>query len=82
MDDSSSKSIDAPQCNCVERIGDESARLSISGFDGLKLDGCASAGDDDACLQALPEDVLLNILLLCGPADVDDSLKLVSRRFQ
>ena len=69
--------INVPQCNPIDLVGGDT--LSICGsIDNLKLSG----EDEGACLQSLPDDVLLNVLLYCGPTDVEESLKLVNRRFQ
>ena len=61
---------DDPQCNLV-----------VDGIDNLNLGG----GDQEVesvGLQSISDDVLLNILLYCGPTDVEENLKFVNRRFQ
>lgn len=41
-----------------------------------------AANENDASLSSLSDDILFDILLFCGPTDVEDNLKLVNRRFQ
>ena len=60
---------DDPQCNLV-----------VDGIDNLKLGD--DANDSTTGLQLISDDVLLNILLYCGPTDVEENLKFVNRRFQ
>ena len=60
---------DDPQCNLV-----------VDGIDNLNLGD--DANDSKIGLQSISDDVLLNILLYCGPTDVEENLKFVNRRFQ
>ena len=59
----------APQCH------DASAAAVVA-------DDATDGEPRRACLESLSDDVLQQVLVCCGPGDVEGSLKLVSRRFQ
>ena len=79
-----------PQCNLIVGIdkldlvchGETSQpnNKDISYGDGNVEGG--GRGKEACCLQTLSDDVLLNVLLYCGPTAVEENLKLVNRRFQ
>ena len=83
---------DDPQCNLIVGIdklnlldSGETSQPNNNDNDISYGDGNLQGGGGEAvccCLQSLSDDVLLNVLLYCGPTDVDENLKLVNRRFQ
>ena len=75
--------VDAPQCYANDSLEGEDS-TPVCGVDGTELkhgDGFETA-DGSACLSSLSDDILLDILLYCGPTDVERGVKLVNRRFQ
>ena len=95
--DSNSSSVnndenDDPQCNLIVGIdklnlldrGETSQPNNSDNDNDISYgDGYVEGGGEAVCcLQSLSDDVLLNVLLYCGPTDVEENLKLVNRRFQ
>ncbi|KAL9179894.1 hypothetical protein ACHAXT_007864 [Thalassiosira profunda] len=74
----------APQCTATEREGGGDPTRAAADVDGLNIGGCVIANiicnADCAGLRSLADDVLFDVLLFCGPTDVEESLKLVNRR--
>ena len=81
---------DDPQCNLIVGIDKlnlldrgETSQPNNNDNDISYGDGYGQGGGDTVCcLQSLSDDVLLNVLLYCGPTDVEENLKLVNRRIQ
>ena len=68
---SSSNAQDDPQCNLVGDVG----------LDSLSLNQQQQSEETSASeLESLSDDLLLNVLLYCGPTEVEKNVKLVSRR--
>ena len=81
---------DDPQCNLIVGIDKlnlldrgETSQPNNNDNDISYGDGNVEGGGEAVCcLQSLSDDVLLNVLLYCGPTDVEENLKLVNRRIQ
>ena len=80
---------DDPQCNLIVGIDKlnlfcrgETSQPNNNDNDISYSNVEGGGGEAVCCLQSLSDDVLLNVLLYCGPTDVEESLKLVNRRFQ
>ena len=76
-----------PQCNLIVGINklnllDRGDTSQPNNNDISYGDGNVEGGGGVCCLQTLSDDVLLNVLLYCGPTDVEENVKLVNRRFQ
>jgi hypothetical protein len=71
---SSSNAQDDPQCNLVCNVGLDSL--------SLKQQSTTSCESSTSQLESLSDDLLLNVLLYCGPTEVESNVKLVSRRLQ
>ena len=79
---------DDPQCNLI--VGIDKLNLLDRGEtsqpnnndNDISYSNVEGGGEAVCCLQSLSDDVLLNVLLYCGPTDVEESLKLVNRGFQ
>ena len=70
---SSSNAQDDPQCNLVGDVG----------LDSLSLNQQQQSEETSASeLESLSDDLLLNVLLYCGPTEVEMNVKLVSHRLQ
>ena len=74
---SSNADRDDPQCNLVGNVGLDSLSL-----DQQKQSKTSSESSTTSQLESLSDDLLLNILLYCGPTEVEENVKLVSRRLQ
>ena len=75
---SSNADRDDPQCNLV---------VGNVGLDSLSLNQQqqskeTSSQSSTSQLESLSDDLLLNVLLYCGPTEVEENIKLVSRRLQ
>ena len=68
---------DDPQCNLVGTVGLESLSLNQQ----QQYEETISESSTSK-LESLSDDLLLNVLLYCGPNEVEKNIKLVSRRFQ
>ena len=75
---SSSNAQDDPQCNLVGNVGMESLSLNQQ----QQSEETSSESDSTSQLESLSDDLLLNVLLYCGPNEVEGNIKLVSRRLQ
>ena len=84
---------DAPQCILADQKGggDAAAGVAIGTVSGVGADTMLATqfnrleiavNENDASMSSLSDDILFDILLFCGPTDVEDNLKLVNRRFQ
>jgi len=73
-----SSSNDDPQCNLVGNVGLESLSLNQQ----QQYEETISESSSTSQLESLSDDLLLNILLYCGPTEVEGNIKLVSRRLQ
>ena len=73
----SSNSQDDPQCNLVGNVDLDSLSLNQQQqSEEMRSESGTSQ------LESLSDDVLLNVLLYCGPNEVEENVKLVSRRLQ
>ena len=72
----SSIATEVPQCNSTQNDESKSDANCISNA-ALKTNA-----DDSGGLNSLPDDVLFQVLLYCGPCDVDEGIKFVSKRLQ
>ena len=68
---------DDPQCNLVCNVGLDSLSLNQQ----QQSTTSSSESDSTSQLESLSDDLLLNVLLYCGPTEVEN-VKLVSRRLQ
>ena len=69
---------DDPQCNLVGNVDLDSLSLDQQ----QQSDVTSSETSTTSELESLSDDLLLNVLLYCGPTEVEESVKLVSRRLQ
>jgi len=76
---SKSNAEDDPQCNLVGNVGLDSLSLDQQQSEE-KISSESSTSKLD--LESLSDDLLLNVLLYCGPNEVETNIKLVSRRLQ
>ena len=63
-----------PQCNLVCNVG--------LGSLSLNQQQPETSESSTSQLESLSDDLLLNVLLYCGPNEVEENVKLVSRRLQ
>ena len=78
---------DDPQCNLIVGIDklnllDRGETSQPNNNDNDISYSNVEGGGEAACCLPLSDDVLLNVLLYCGPTVVEENLKLVNRRFQ
>ena len=74
----SSNAEDDPQCNLVCNVGLDSLSLDQQ----QQSEETSSEPSTTSQLESLSDDLLLNVLLYCGPTAVEGNIKLVSRRLQ
>jgi len=74
---SSSNANDDPQCNLVGNVGLDSLSLDQQQQSETRCESITTSE-----LESLSDDLLLNVLLYCGPTEVEKNIKLVSRRMQ
>ena len=72
---SSSNAQDDPQCNLVGNVDLDS--LSLNQQSETRSEFCSPSQ-----LESLSDDLLLNVLVYCGPNEVEENIKLISRRLQ
>ena len=82
-----SNTMNTPQCHSIEQR--EGTKPSLTNMGQSKLSDCeisdlfiVTDSNEDAYLYALPDDTLFQILLYCGPCDVEENVKVVCRRLQ
>ena len=75
---SSNANTNDPQCNLVGNVGLDSLSLNQQ----QQPKETSSESDCTSQLESLSDDLLLNVLLYCGPNEVEENVKLVSRRLQ
>ena len=75
---SSSNANDDPQCNLVSNVGLESLSLNQQ----QQSKETSTSESSIIQLESLSDDLLINVLLYCGPNEVETNIKLVSRRLQ
>ena len=83
-------SIATPQCNSTADDDLPSIRGGDASIGNLKVGDCKPTDRfgiehnnvGNGCLNSFSDDVLLSILLYCGPTDVEENLKLVNHRLQ
>lgn len=73
---------DAPQCHSVGGSGAGRRKATTALVDGTQTDDRTIESPVGSGLSSLSDDVLLDVLLYCGPADVEEGAKLVNRRFR
>ena len=71
---SSSNAEEDPQCNLVGNVSLDSLSLNQQQQ--------SETSSESSQLESLSDDLLLNVLLYCGPNEVESNIKLVSRRLQ
>ena len=76
---SSNANEDDPQCNLVSNV--DLDKLSLN-QQQQPIVTSRSESSTTSQLESLSDDLLLNVLLYCGPTEVEESVKLVSRRLQ
>ena len=74
----SSNDNDDPQCNLVGNVGLDSLSLDQQ----QQSEETSTSESSTSQLESLSDDLLLNVLLYCGPNEVESNVKLVSRRLQ
>ena len=68
---------DDPQCSLVGNVDLDSLSLNQQ-----QQSNVTSSESSTSQLESLSDDLLLDILLYCGPNEVETNIKLVSRRLQ
>jgi hypothetical protein len=72
-----------PQCHLLQTLGFAPLKSSAGGSNtSRKMAAAAESTTTASNLIAVPDDVLFQILLHCGPREVDESVKFVCRRLQ
>ena len=66
---------DDPQCNLLGNVSLDSLSLN-------QQQQFEETSSSTSQLESLSDDLLLNVLLYCGPNEVESNVKLVSRRLQ
>ena len=67
-----------PQCNLVGNVDLDSLSLNQQ----QQYEETISESSSTSQLESLSDDLLLDVLLYCGPNEVESNIKLVSRRLQ
>jgi len=67
-----------PQCTLVGDVGLDSLSLDQQ----HQSEETSTSESSTSQLESLSDDLLLNVLLYCGPNEVESNVKLVSRRLQ
>jgi len=67
-----------PQCTLVGDVGLDSLSLDQQ----QQSEETSTSESSTSQLESLSDDLLLNVLLYCGPNEVESNVKLVSRRLQ